>query len=411
MSLNRKRRILNITYSNCRTACKGQGIRDLLRSHSNKSYASVKTINPVYSKRKTRISDRMYPLLTSENLSEMRDLNERSLNWSKEDTSQGKKDLDNKKCCTPGDFRKELYRNIFKGRTVVDYPQGPVQMFSLMPFYYRGQRKDYNGICYSSLFRNINDFNKDEKERKIFLNQLRINELKHLLNNFTQVQEWDSSYVNIPAIAQHYGFDTDLIDITDDLDVALFFACCKHNEENSRKNEYLPLSKQDLEANKYGLLFRKIAVSNAIDILTCDLNYVVPIGYQPFNRSNSQRGHYFCTNGEDFQAKGGFEIFKFEHSIKLSQELYTKFDGGKKLFKDHALDRLSSLFNDIKYAVTFSRESFKDTYKQLHGELSEEDWMRILDEKETVEIGKASYKLCRQMKRTVNRSWSKEKYN
>ena len=36
--LNRKRRNSFITDSNCRTACKGQGIRDPLRSHSNKIY-------------------------------------------------------------------------------------------------------------------------------------------------------------------------------------------------------------------------------------------------------------------------------------------------------------------------------------------------------------------------------------
>ena len=39
--LNRKRRNYFITGSNCRTASKGQGIRDPLRSHSNKGSVDI----------------------------------------------------------------------------------------------------------------------------------------------------------------------------------------------------------------------------------------------------------------------------------------------------------------------------------------------------------------------------------
>lgn len=348
----------------------------------------------------------MYTLLTPEQLMEMRIQNENRLNKNNEITKLRKKSIENKEPFTFEEPREDLYADFFTNGMILEYPHGFVITHSQMPFYYRGQIKDY-GTCYSSLFRKINKYNDDEKTRKIFLNQLKINEFNHLISNFVQVQEWPFGTVFTYAIAQHYGFDTNIIDFTNNLDVALFFACCKH----VGNNRYSPLTEEDIKSNKYGLLFRRNVLLNNINLLTNYNSTVLPIGYQPFTRCNKQRGHFIITKlGENIQAKSDFCIFRFEHSIKLSEEIYNKYDGGKKLFNYDALDEISDLLEIIKKATTFSNESFEDTYKQLHGNLTKNHWITSLKEMEGVDIGNAPYKLSTQRIKEINNKWSVKKF-
>lgn len=54
-------------------------------------------------------------------------------------------------------------------------------------------------------------------------------------------------------MAQHYGFDTCLLDLTNDFKTALFFATCKYDYKT---DSYRPLTKKDIEAtenSKYGI--------------------------------------------------------------------------------------------------------------------------------------------------------------
>lgn len=348
----------------------------------------------------------MYPLLSLEKLTEMRRNNEESLNANRNITNQVKKSVEEGKSFTFEDPRQDVYATtLFTDGNIVAYPHGLVMTHSQMPFYYRGQIKDY-GTCYSSLYRKINKYNNDEKARKIFLNQLRISELDCLINKFTQVKEWPFGTVFTFAIAQHYGFNTDIIDCTNNLDVALFFACCKHIENN----RYLPLDEDDIKSNKYGLLFMRNTI---LDILPMNnfVPIILPIGYQPFTRCNRQRGYFALTKfGEDIQAKNYFNIYRFEHSIELSEELYNEYDGGKKLFNYDALDEVSDLLEIIKTAKTFSNESFEDAYNQLHGNFTKAEWIENLRENEKVVIGKAPYELSKERIDAINERWSVNKF-
>lgn len=56
-------------------------------------------------------------------------------------------------------------------------------------------------------------------------------------------------------MAQHYGFDTCLLDLTNYYRTALFFATCKYDYKT---DSYRPLTKKDIEAtedSKYGVIF------------------------------------------------------------------------------------------------------------------------------------------------------------
>lgn len=351
----------------------------------------------------------MYGLKPNE-LKGMRKRNEDNLKFNKERTAQRKKRMEEKNISQSENFRKNLYEDCFVDGNIIKYRDGFVMEFSETGFYYRGQIKDYKGACYSSLFRKVNKCStNDEKIRKRFLNQLRINEFKYLINNFTQVSKWPFGTVYPFAIAQHYGFDTDIIDFTNDLDVALFFACCKH----TGNNRYSPLTEEDIKPklNKYGLLFRRDILLNSACLFRDYDSAILPIGYQPFTRCNRQRGHYIKTKfGENIQTNRDFTIFRFKHSIELSRELYNKFNGGKKLFNYDALDEISDLLEKIKTANTFSNESFQDTYMELGGNITKDKWIMNLKENENVVIGKASYELSEERIEAINKKWSVEKF-
>lgn len=60
---------------------------------------------------------------------------------------------------------------------------------------------------------------------------------------------WEAklSDINIDALAQHYGFDTCLLDLTNDFRTALFFATCKYDYKS---DSYRPLTKKILKLQK-----------------------------------------------------------------------------------------------------------------------------------------------------------------
>lgn len=378
-------------------------------------------------------------------LNEMRELNYNELSRNKGITSRRRKSYEEsseeKNPPTIKNFMIDMCSDPFINGHIIEYPHGIVMGHSETSYYYRGQTENF-GACYSSLYREIRKCSGDEeKRRKIFLNQLRVNEFNHLISNFTQVKEWYFGDIFTYAIAQHYGFYTDIIDFTNDLDVALFFACCKH----VGNNRYLPLTEEDIKSKKYGLLFQRPAIVNTQCFLNnydpakfnprifpidyqpftiCNLfrrftlvndtcftgnsPAILPIGYQPFTRCNKQRGYFIHTKfGEDIQAKSNFTVFRFKHSVKLSEELYSKYKGGEKLFNYDALNEISDLLEIIKTAKTFSNESFEDTYIQLHGKFTKEEWITNLKD---VVIGKSPYDLSKEKIEAINKKWSVQKF-
>ena len=101
---------------------------------------------------------------------------------------------------------------------------------------------------------------------------------------------------NYLALAQHYGFRTEMIDITNDLKTALFFGCCKYIN-----GKWKPLEKKDIEErysrkgtidSRYGVLY--ITRTEIMDMQYLlsneDWDNIVPIGYQPFMRCSKQHG-------------------------------------------------------------------------------------------------------------------------
>lgn len=304
-----------------------------------------------------------------------------------------------------GDIRSDFHTN----GIMLEYPHGQVIQHAQKPFYYRGQITDY-GSCTASLFRKIVVDDDETRSLKIFINKLKLEEFNNLMHQFKQVREWQFGDIFTDAIAQHYEFDTNLIDITNDLEVALFFACCRHIENN----KYVPLSEEDIEKMKdpTGVLFVRNQIIDSMEVLEDPYTLsVYPIGYQPFTRCHRQKGFFVKTDfGEDLQTSGKFKLYKFNHSSKLSSEIYEKFNGGKALFSYDELESIKDLIDSIKNASTFSENVFKNVVSRDEQLISEENYRELLLRRFGVKIGVSPYSLSRQKKRAIDSQWSIDKF-
>lgn len=98
---------------------------------------------------------------------------------------------------------------------------------------FRGEIQNYHRSI-PSLNRLLKDY-MDEKEKELnrVIAHLRKWQFGNLIWNINIVPYWEAklSDVNLDALAQHYGFATHLMDLTNDFKAALFFATCKYVPE------------------------------------------------------------------------------------------------------------------------------------------------------------------------------------
>lgn len=316
--------------------------------------------------------------------------------------------------------REDLYADLFTNGSTVRYPHGiVVQYGNNCPIrtFYRGEVKDYSqgqddSKCRSSLGRKLSKL-ETEEERKVelFKVKLKIQSFLNLITQFKQVREWNFGTVFAYIIAQHYGIRTQYLDITDDLAVALFFACCRHVENG----KYRPITKKDLEDyGEYAVLYKKTDDLLMNPESAADINRVLPIGYQPFTRCYKQRGYFIDTmqSGDlddivnyDLVADHGFEKLYFKRTPEFAAEIYEFFDGGRELFYDWSMELLSELIDEIKAGNSFSEDTFDRTYAGFGGAKSKDWWLTKLAACGT-EIGEPAFELRDDLKAEINDSWN-----
>lgn len=228
----------------------------------------------------------------------------------------------------------------------------------LFPDLYRGEMKDYGSTSgISSLGRHIlinkQNHNLEDKFLSFFVGIMRQVIFGEFLTHFRQFCEFPYGVPISGLIAQHYGLRTSFIDLTDDIKVALFFACCKR--ENG--NEYRPISNADLsELGDNGVIYHGHSTQSQM------------IGYQPFYRCHRQRGYYIDTAIEypcwEVSLNGnGFEKLYFKRTVELSERLCDEFDGGKTLFPDDNYRPLVEMIDVIEKEKVFPWAAFNIAYK------------------------------------------------
>lgn len=281
--------------------------------------------------------------------------------------------------------------------TVIHMPYGlRIISFPSKRQLFRGEVQDFHRSI-PSLNRILKD-NMEEKEKEILrvIAHLRKWQFGNLIWNINIIPYWEAkiSDINLDALAQHYGFSTHLLDLTNDFKTALFFACCKYE---SKTDSFRTLTQADIDQNedtKYGYIFhapdwtidymngggfvswslKNLHNENPMEILKPNRRFylqsgdmdgvALQIGYQPLQRCAYQSGYiYPMRNEQSLQENWHFEKMRFKQTVELSQQVYEMMDEGKKVFPNEGITELRDYIEQIKHSVVFAMDEFQAVYE------------------------------------------------
>lgn len=234
---------------------------------------------------------------------------------------------------------------------------------------YRGENDSY-GFSKASAYRNsIIPY-----PYSLFISFLKIETLKIILGEMEFIKNWRCGDILYDAIAQHYGLRTVMLDITSNIDVALFFACCYYDPYSKK---YFPYTKAE---QKYSVLY--FASNGLIEWLNnryINQNVGVkldiqPIGFQPFMRCSRQHGYaLYTTKKDDFYKNPIFSKVRILHDdefVEFSNYIYNVMDKGEKLFPIDEGYYMQLLIEKIDKAIEFSSMAFQEAYKKWNFSVS-----------------------------------------
>lgn len=311
-------------------------------------------------------------------------------------------------------YKEILYRDPKTAGYRTYYPHGVVIEQSMRRNYYRGENQLYPESV-PTLLRNLKKYSSSkEKELYRMVADMRIAEFKAFLEKFDHVKNWNYSDVLYEALAQHYGLETGWLDITNDFNVALFFATCCWKD-----GKWQPLGKEQIETtNPYGMIFHMPSnvmpirwsmaledfspVSNKVigqneqgenlherkllPSMERQKNVIYPLGFQPFMRCHMQNGYGIYMREplplqEDFQ----FEKLKFKQNVKLSNAVFELMEGGKKIYPHEGLGQAQFIIDEIRNLTEFSEEAFEYAlYRNHFYRLA--DWEQCLKDLQKFEV-------------------------
>lgn len=176
--------------------------------------------------------------------------------------------------------------------------------FTLM----RGQ-SDYHKMCYPSLYRpqmkmtDADSFLISRLQASEFIAVMVAHPVVQALNRICKVE--------FMAVAQHYGFPTEYIDITNQKWVAVFFACTKYIN-----GTYIPYNPG--KEKKIGVVY----VEN-LSVGSMSPSNVKALGFHYFERPTRQNAMvYQMKKGENFDLEPFFRRIVFRHDAAASKFVY-----------------------------------------------------------------------------------------
>lgn len=226
-----------------------------------------------------------------------------------------------------------------------------------MAFVYRGQTAFYE-VCLPTLYR------KKKTELEILVERLRCCEFEEYLRQMPEVKAFEDNCFKIDylGLAQHYGLQTDVIDLTNDLDVALFFAMCNMSQDGTT---FHPQT-EDKEYIGYLYAVPTFYFSSVYGANTLYDGKLSVVGMQPFYRPGAQHG--FGLHLEKGETLTGL-LYSFSYTREDSERFYNYFDQGTRLWHE---DEISRVAREISTTKQFSydaldkclRKYFKGTCRE-----------------------------------------------
>ena len=232
------------------------------------------------------------------------------------------------------------------------------------------------------------------------VNEMRIQEFGKMMANTARYRRWTSLELGSPdsgvtmakglffdyrSLAQHFFVPTERLDLTNDVEVALFFACTKH----VGGGRYEPLSSDDIRECDQGSIFISLLLNSSMQD---DFKGVSIIPVQPYVRPAMQSGFSFIPGNLDTDL--GISRFVFNHDPDFSDYICEKFENGDKLFEEKGTEWVSGQVNSILDSHTFSSAAYTRACRFLG--VNHKDERRLLKELEShgnYEIGRNAHSM------------------
>lgn len=276
-----------------------------------------------------------------------------------------------------GEFIANMSRVMNTGGTIISYPYGlDIITFPSRRHFFRGELGIHDN-CVPSLNRKLKG--KSEKEKLLLraVADMRINQFADFIWKLHIIPYWEAklSDVNYIALGQHYGFDTNLLDLTNDVMTALFFATCVYDKDT---NKYRPLTKEECDQKEYGVIFHtpnwKIDINNVnIEISDKIMKYIhdnpnqpiniesgaldgiaFQIGMQPLMRCHHQSGYILpMIKDKPLEDNWEFEKLYIKLTPELSEKIFNMMDKGNKVFPNEGIDEALPILYKIKIVWSF----------------------------------------------------------
>lgn len=162
-------------------------------------------------------------------------------------------------------------------------------------------------------------------------------------------QSWNGYplHIDYQGSAQHYGFHTDMLDVTSNFDVAMFFACC---EWDSQQSSYQPVAYRPQPGVIYGVSPVLFDRDTAMAKYGAEFQFV---GWQPLPRPAQQRaGAFIMQPGRCFATLPGVKRAYFRHDLRVAEKVWEVFQGGEILFPYDEVAELSRTLQGLAETTT-----------------------------------------------------------
>lgn len=253
------------------------------------------------------------------------------------------------------------------------------------PRLYRGQTKHYP-TCKAQIYRGINKENFDKKYADAIFWTAKRFELAFILHYHPAVMDvmsWDfdglTFDIDIQAIAQHYQYPTQMLDLTRSKDIAMYFATHKFVGENLKPEPALSQT-----AVLYTIDVKKILDSDG------KKSRLVPVGIDPMPRSAAQKA-FAIELGiyDDLEKLEGVNIETFIVTEELVSELQERIGRNKSIFP---FDPFEEIIRSVRNSSYIDEESISLALEKglIPGEYSFKDIVKIL-RKNNYKVGSYKY--------------------
>lgn len=220
-------------------------------------------------------------------------------------------------------------------------------------FLYRGQNQEFIP-CVPSLYRG------NPTEEEVFVERMRLVVFKKLIDSHPAIKHFFKKHkfkVDEEGLAQHYGLKTEVLDLTSNLDIALFFATCWYDSANDCYHYH-----DDGKTHEAVLYVFIPILDNEPTPSSHENNYlnhnIRSIGLQAFPRPGIQEGYgLHIKRGASIKSY----MYRFTFTCADSKYYFEKFKEGEVLWiKDKFINKVKQIIEQKEFSFSVFNETFRD---------------------------------------------------